>query len=74
MPRSSSRAKSSAAEVESSRGGSSAAGSSGRSKALDLKGESAASAVGHRIHVLYDEGGSELVEYRGVVVFLEPHR
>ena len=52
------------------------ASSGGRNgpKHMDLKGEGSLSAVGKCVSVLYDEGGPELVAYRGVVVYLEPHR
>ena len=46
----------------------------GGPKHMDLKGEGSLSAIGKCVSVLYDEGGPELVAYRGVVVYVEPHR
>ena len=40
-------------------------------KAMNLKGEGVGTAVGKCVSVLYDEGGSELMAYRGVVVYVE---
>jgi hypothetical protein len=49
----------------------SAGRASSQGKAMNLKGEGVASAVGKCVSVLYDEGSAELVAYRGVVVYVE---
>ena len=41
---------------------------------MNLKGAAIAEAVGKCVSVLYDEGGAELVAYRGVVVYTEKTR
>ena len=51
-----------------------AAGPSTGAATMNLKGQSTISAIGRCVSVLYDEGGPELVAYRGVVVYCEPHR
>lgn len=48
--------------------------SSNASKGMDLKGEGSLSTIGRCVSVLYDEGGADLVAYRGVVVYLEHSR
>lgn len=53
------------------------AGGTSRSKPtrpFNLKGKDAIGAVGQCVQVLYDEGGSGLVPYFGVVVYVERHR
>lgn len=51
-----------------------AAASHSSSRSLDLKGGHAGSVVGRCLRVLYDEGGSGVVPYDGVVTYEEPHR
>ena len=41
---------------------------------MNLKGETVASAVGKYVTVLYNEGGTEDVGYRGVVVHADRNR
>ena len=43
-------------------------------KPMNLKGVGMAAAVSKCVSVLYDEGGTELVAYRGVVVYAERTR
>lgn len=41
---------------------------------MNLKGKDTSTAIGKCVRVLYDEGGTALVPYIGVVVFVEKHR
>ena len=55
-------------------GGGGQSGRSAAAKSMNLKGATMTNAVGKCVSVLYDEGGAELVAYRGVVVYVERAR